>query len=1459
MTTDPIRRIVKDISKKQPKSRELSAAGLLREMRQYKQDALGLYSGGNRAAVPEFQDAERPEPQRYQQFSRILGGPELSNEQILTMRQQLHTSEGMPKDEWDAIASSIQQDIWPGAIAPMHRPDGDRVRALGELPSFYEKTEQAVIGAANQPLFHVGNVGRRSKRHSSRSNPVVHVGNVGISATDIVGIGLIGYGSYVGVRALTPQLQRAAGRAGGTVYEKTFGKSLDQMIAKRARGIPADQFNRVQNFVYDHVAKNKAAIQEQATNRMLSRMGRTANAASARQAAKVVAEETVQDIEKALIPSLRNMTATGVPQQAGGAALAAQGGVRGSLGLEDTLDEMSQALEQPGRLPQGQGTKSELRLERARLVAENEVVDLSTDALESTIQEIQQELGTRALPYHGGQKQNLFPDQTAAELDQVLKVYERVLQERGAVGPEQAPEGVTPQAVQPEVAPTVEPVVESVTEEAAVAELAGAPPKPPKNWDKISGDLWERFERNMPDPTPTVVPKSRRIRNVRGQIEKAVSDEFARLNKLGWESELSAAMTKAASGRAGELYRQTMTQIDKAIGGDNSLISYVDKYLLLRHQLEVMRATGRTDLVVRGKTTEKYTPRQIGLLIRAMKDQLGPERYAQVKEAAGFVPAIYNHILSTTEELTPEQVKGLIRKYPWYNPALFDQEGAPAIYPGGKLTPATIKRLTEMDQSEMPASPLMSLPISLRRRVVNQAKNKARKAFAEEAAANPETAGGPVEIVDAKPAKGAFFDYYDQGQRRYLTLGKGAEWLAEDIQLLETQPTFILNKIVKVLQRPSKAAFTTYNPGFVIYNTMFDAITTYFQEGIGPKGFATALARNIRAMVDEDPVVNQFRASGGDVGGFFRKEDTSAFIRQKGKQLRLRNPDSLKKYANPFVLIRELGHAGENAGRVATFQKAMREGLSEEEAALRARRVTVDFSRMGTAARFLNDYFIFFNAGLQGFLLPGRAIKRDPRTLLRLGVLISGYIGLTLYNQSHDEYEDVPDSEKVGKLLVMLPSDEYNKYGQKVPHYLVLAPLREFALLTAPVEYMMGKLRTKHPDAYRTLGEEFGVAWPAVSPLSMITQTGGLEVPTQLGGTIQQLVQNHDTFRDRDIVDEEMALLPATEQYDQWTDKVAIKVGQALGISPKRLDFFMSNTFGQMGRDGLRLLEFGIQDNTPVDARIAGLVNQLKEIQTQVPPNQIRLKREEFLSALDVEDRELVLNLERLPADQVPIISNIFNRFYRDWAGQVYRTARDRAKVDREIPEQAVESYFKGLKDAAGSLLKGDITKQDFDDQLSYIRARYTGATGESWRQATLEGAVATSDVEEFLPESYQRPGELQALGAYHEIRGKLIDEAGTLTSEKWEEITAETERQLRQLYSVNEVAYALGHTTDWINDVPEPARSVLRRREQELASDTWWDNYRGAPETKTETRKTEAPTGRSSAGDLLEAIRAWR
>ena len=98
----------------------------------------------------------------------------------------------------------------------------------------------------------------------------------------------------------------------------------------------------------------------------------------------------------------------------------------------------------------------------------------------------------------------------------------------------------------------------------------------------------------------------------------------------------------------------------------------------------------------------------------------------------------------------------------------------------------------------------------------------------------------------------------------------------------------------------------------------------------------------------------------------------------------------------------------ENAVRVSTFEALLNTGrYTEQQAALAAREITVNFARGGEYKTFLNSLYLFFNASLQGtFALAEAATRSKNVRRLWVGIVVAGILSDQINAFFSDEDED---------------------------------------------------------------------------------------------------------------------------------------------------------------------------------------------------------------------------------------------------------------------------------------------------------------------------------------------------------------------------------------------------------------------------------------------------------------------
>ena len=276
-----------------------------------------------------------------------------------------------------------------------------------------------------------------------------------------------------------------------------------------------------------------------------------------------------------------------------------------------------------------------------------------------------------------------------------------------------------------------------------------------------------------------------------------------------------------------------------------------------------------------------------------------------------------------------------------------------------------------------------------------------------------------------------------------------------------------------------------------------------------------------------------------------------------------------------------------------------------------------------------------------------------------------------LQNRQFPEYYNLDFTERA-KVGLMIPSTEY-KDGRKVPHYIAVSPLaRELAAISAPITYLMEQLDARLPEEYRAQGivpARYGdlgeTLINAYNPMNSILGTGADKIfggfsqiaPTELGRLIGELNSNHDAYFDRPITPDKYINLPESEQHDDYTSEMAIRVAPYIpGLNPFQIDHIAKT--GELSQLVLAadavIRQFVMDEDVEADA----YYEQLQEMYEYGDPNTHRSIRRKFLSAFPKEMQDRILKIERQKPrsfpEKIPFVSKIIDGFYRKREGALY-------------------------------------------------------------------------------------------------------------------------------------------------------------------------------------------------------------
>ena len=506
----------------------------------------------------------------------------------------------------------------------------------------------------------------------------------------------------------------------------------------------------------------------------------------------------------------------------------------------------------------------------------------------------------------------------------------------------------------------------------------------------------------------------------------------------------------------------------------------------------------------------------------------------------------FDNVLSILEDsgiISKEQHNTLAEKYKNYVPMYRDRRMEDVKIPGYKpksgLANVTnpIKGLNEYGINRNVIDPLDSLIAYTQKSVDAAERNKVGLALSR--LKDVEGIGSYLEERPDLEGKGSpenfVFTVWENGEKKsYQTAPE-----LYDAMVNLSLPTF--NTVEKVFMTPAEVmrAGATGTPAFGLFNLARDTLTSVLYsnnttipviEPIGNTmyGLWEALRSNYHK---KSSLYREFEIAGVPMTTRISTERSSL------KWQKLQEAPGVKLGTMLYKGFQKLNQSLEEAARLGEFAAGRRKGKSIQEAGLEAKEITTDFSRGGSLARKYNRYVPFFNAAIQGTDRLIREVKAHP---VRLGARVGTAIilpALFEWVAFHDEdwYQDVPQDIR----------DNY--FIARIGDEIVKTPLpQEVAFLAGGFKRSLSKLLDDNPDAMNK--------WAANTLDTML--------PDYIPAFMKPFIEwqsSYNFFTEKNIIPVSLQKLPDKEQYDIYTSMTAIKLGQALNVSPKKIDNLIQN------------------------------------------------------------------------------------------------------------------------------------------------------------------------------------------------------------------------------------------------------------------------------------------------------------
>jgi hypothetical protein len=672
----------------------------------------------------------------------------------------------------------------------------------------------------------------------------------------------------------------------------------------------------------------------------------------------------------------------------------------------------------------------------------------------------------------------------------------------------------------------------------------------------------------------TEIPFNEKVKKAKDTLVRSVYDkvyDFKKLETATGVDAYSKARLVPGSVAAGEdIIQRYVDPVIKSVGDD---AQYLEAYMLYRREKRLREINPKAQLALGGKDPEldwQSTVRKYGLT---------PQRIAGVEKAAKELWALNDkHVIQPLLDagmISQKMADDIRKKWPEYLP--FYREGwdlsAALSGKGSKVASAgelPVDLMDNMGSERKIPDALARFEAMFVSTQVKIARNKAATALIEalDAFDPASVKRGVAPIDDSEGLVG----WRVNGEEKSAAIPRVYADIANGLDVPRAE---LSTKFIRVMGDGLRMGAVSLNPAFVLVNPIRDAWSAWFREGLNP--FSKQYVRGWVAAITRNADYAEAAKAGVLSSGLVERSQQSGDIVKRIK----RGPYGLKinnigdALLSPFRVILKMNEVGEQATRVATYHMLRGQGVSEIEAALRSRDVTVDFSKIGSQMNGANALIPFLNAGIQGSANTLRMFKKGSwkQALVRSIPLGIGVIGLYMYNKSNPDFDMVPAYERVNNFVIMLPARKTRADGTPVPVYIKVPKGPMVAFLSAPIE-MAIEMAYKQKDY--EVADQFLGALQRMGESIMPVNISPESLTTPVASTVQQMQSNWDTYRGKPIVPPQERNLAPKEQYGPETSPAAVGLGQMMNWSPRQIEFFLNDTFAGGGQTALWLASLAL-------------------------------------------------------------------------------------------------------------------------------------------------------------------------------------------------------------------------------------------------------------------------------------------
>jgi len=393
----------------------------------------------------------------------------------------------------------------------------------------------------------------------------------------------------------------------------------------------------------------------------------------------------------------------------------------------------------------------------------------------------------------------------------------------------------------------------------------------------------------------------------------------------------------------------------------------------------------------------------------------------------------------------------------------------------------------------------------------------------------------------------------ENGQKKYYTVPSE---VAKAIDYYTPKEVHTAIKIMRIPARFLRAG-ATLSFEFMARNPVRDQFSAFVYSNYGYNPF-TDFYKGMYNLLKKTDLYKEYKAAGGEQSYFVS-------VDRQSTNLTARNLVGYKKKGkerfatlNPLEALRMFSEWTEKGTRLGLYAKAKEKGATGLEAMAESREGTLDFGRLGTQGKAINQIVAFWNANVQGTDKMARSFKRYPgRTAMRafLGITLPS-IALWFINHDDERYKALPQWQKNFFWVIILEDG---------PIIRIPKPFELGLVAGSMFERILDFVYENDPEELKSIAEAIkDGALPGVIPTSVLP---AIEYWT-----------NYSFFRERKIESLGLQKLPARFRYTPFTTEMMKEAGKLTNISPVMLENWVRGWGGTLTMETLRYMDVFLKD-----------------------------------------------------------------------------------------------------------------------------------------------------------------------------------------------------------------------------------------------------------------------------------------